>query len=103
KHSRSANYYNELQNLILIQYRKSLEEGSLPVGLGNNLIVDSKGWVNPSSIVSAYPFHPDFAIRNLVEVYRNYPTLFWSEYGFRTINLAENKLSSNTSGISYGT
>jgi len=103
KHDKAANYYSELQNLILIQYRKSLEEGSLPVGLGSNLIVDSKGWVDPSSIVSTYPFYSDFAIRNLVEVYRNYPTLFWSEYGFRTINLAENKLSLDTQGIHFGT
>jgi len=103
KYDKSANYYNELQNLIWIQYRKSLEESSLPVGLGNNLIVDSKGWVDPSSIVSTYPFHSDFAMRNLVEIYRNYPTLFWSEYGFRTINLAENKLALNTEGIHFGT
>lgn len=103
KHDKTANYYNELQNLILIQYRKSLEEGSLSAGLGSNLIVDSLGWVNPSSIVSTYPFNPDFALRNLVEVYRNYPTLFWSEYGFRTINIKENKLSLNRQGIRFGT
>ncbi|HUH18355.1 glucoamylase family protein [Albibacterium sp.] len=103
KHDKGANYYNELHNLILIKYRKSLEEGSLPDGLGSNLTVDSKGWTDPSSIVSAYPFTPHLALRNLMEVYRKYPTLFWSEYGFRTINLKENKLSLNTQGIRFGT
>lgn len=102
-HDKVANYHNEMQNLIMIQYRKSLEEGSLSAGLGSDLIVDSKGWVDPSSIVSTYPFNPDFALRNLVEVYRNYPTLFWSEYGFRTINLKENKLSLNAEGVRFGT
>jgi hypothetical protein len=102
-HDKGNNYCEELQNLILIQYRKSLEEGSLPAGLGSNLIVDLKGWVDPSAVISTYPFDLDFALRNLVEVYRNYPTLFWSEYGFRKINLKENKLSLYTQGTSFGT
>jgi len=102
KHDDYANYYNELQNLILIQYRKSLENNNLPVSLSKGLIVDPKGWVDPSAIVSSYPFHPDFALNNMVFVYRNYPTLFWSEYGFRAINLEKNKVRSDLEGMYNG-
>lgn len=102
KYDKVANYYHELQNLILIQYRKSLEDGSLPVAIGSNLIVDSLGIVNPSTLVSTYAFHPDFALRNLEEVYRDYPSLFWTDYGFRTVNIKENRLLQDIQGIDFG-
>jgi len=102
KHDEFANYYNELQNLIIIQYRKSLEESKVPVSLGNGLMVDSRGWANPSAIVSSYPFQPEFAMKNLLSIYRNYPSLFWSDYGFRTVNLEENKVRSDLEAIHHG-
>jgi len=102
KHDEFANYFDELQNLILIQYRKSLEENTVPASLGHSLIVDSKGWVDPSSNIASYPFHSGFALQNLISIYRNFPTLFWSEYGFRAIHLEKNKVHSNLEGMHYG-
>src|SRR5690606_35149859 len=102
KHDDYANYYSELQNLILIQYRKSLEDNNLPVSLSKGLIVNPKGWVDPSASAASYPFHPDFALNNLISVYRNYPTLFWSEYGFRAINMEKNKVRSDLEGVYNG-
>ena len=102
KHDEYANYYKELQNLILIQYRRSLEENNLPASLSKSLIVSSKGWVDPSANVASYPFQTDFALSNLVAVYRNYPALFWSEYGFRAINLETNTVRSDFEGMNHG-
>ena len=97
-----ANYYTELQNLILVHYRKSLEEGKVPVSLGSDLIVDSKGWINASANVASYPFQPEYAIRSLTSMYRNYGPLLWSEYGFRSVNIEENRMRSDFQGMHHG-
>src|SRR5690606_30044 len=55
KRDKFANYYHELQNYIRVQQRKSLEDNLLPISLSEGLIVNSKGWVSPSSIVATYP------------------------------------------------
>lgn len=102
KRDQFANYYHELQNHVLIQLRRSLEKSALPISLSRGLIVNSKGLVSPSSIVAAYPINPEFAMKNLANTYRQYPELFWDEYGFRTINLLENKESPQWQGIRYG-
>lgn len=102
KRDKYANYYHELQNHVLIQYRKSLEENQLPISLGEGLMVNAKGWVSPSSTVATYPVNAEFAMKNLIDVYREYPELFWDEYGFRTINLVRNQESMKWQGVRYG-
>ena len=97
-----ANYYTELQNLILVQHRKSLEEGKVPVSLGSDLIVDSKGWINASANVASYAFQPEFATKSLVSMYRNYTNLLWSEYGFRSVNIEDNRMRSDFQGMHHG-
>src|SRR5690606_42043996 len=70
--------------------------------LSEGLIVNSKGWVSPSSIVATYPINPEFAMKNLANTYREYPELFWDEYGFRTLDLVRNKESTKWQGLRYG-
>ena len=41
-------------------------------------------------------------LHNYCTIYRNYPSLFWSDYGFRTINLEENKVRSDLEAIHHG-
>lgn len=102
KHDEYANYYKEVQNLILIQNRRSLEENHLPVSLSKGLIVNPQGLVDPSTSVATYSFHPDFAVNSLVAIYRDYPALFWSEYGFRTIDMGKNKVRYDLEGMHHG-
>lgn len=102
KRDQFANYHHELQNHVLIQLRRSLEERALPISLSRGLIVNAKGLISPSSIVAAYPINPEFAMRNLATTYRLYPELFWDEYGFRTINLVDNRESTQWQGVRYG-
>lgn len=102
KEDEFVNYYTELQNLILVHYRKSLEEGKVPVSLGADLVVDSKGWINASANIASYPFQPEYAIKSLVSMYRNYGPLLWSEYGFRSVNIEENRVRSDFQGMHHG-
>jgi len=98
----SLNYFQELQNLVSVKYRKSEEHNQLPISLAKHMVMNEEGWVNPSVNIASYPFHPKLAMETLISAYRNFPEIFWTEYGFRVVQLKENRANLLNEGHQHG-
>lgn len=98
----SLDYFQEIQNLASIKYRKSEEHNQLPISLAKHMVMNEEGWVNPSVNIASYPFHQKLAMETLVSAYRNFPEIFWTEYGFRVVQLKENRANPLNEGLQHG-
>jgi hypothetical protein len=102
KRDETLDYFQELQNLVAVKYRKSEEQSLFPGGLLKHMVMNEEGWVNPSVIIASYPFQPKLATETLVSAYRDFPEIFWTEYGFRGVQLKENRSNGLIEGYQHG-
>jgi hypothetical protein len=88
-----ANYYENMQNLIKIQHRQSLEDGE---DFFDDRLKTSKG-------VAIYPFNEKLALKNIKHYYLNHAATLWTEYGFaRAIDFQQNRIIYPKEGAENG-
>ncbi|MCH4821780.1 hypothetical protein ML462_01230 [Gramella lutea] len=103
-----VNYFENNQDIVLINYRYSLENPGGYEGYGKNSWgltasdgptgykareakpSQDDGTVAPTGAIASFPYTPEKSLDALKHFYRNYGSFLWGEYGFRdAFNLSE--------------
>ncbi|MCP9198478.1 hypothetical protein MKO06_01065 [Gramella sp. GC03-9] len=103
-----VNYFENNKDIVLINYRYSLENPGGYEGYGKNSWgltasdgpegykareakpSQDDGTIAPTGAIASYPYTPEKSLEALKHFYRNYGSFLWGEYGFRdAFNLTE--------------
>lgn len=89
KRDEDLDYFKNIKNLIEIQHRQRLEADDETIFTFPNIAI--------------YPFNEHLAYSNLVNYYKKYADVLWTEYGFlRAIDVNMNKILPPAAGFENG-